>query len=206
MICDQCEIPLCRSCFLTSIAKQNYKVPEALANDNYMGYVTSVLYRWKVRFIEAAAASPIFTALITYYAEGDRGHLLDEVMHKPRGAYNVRGNCFSFHMPWDSILKQLGNVVVDDGHEALPHPPHILRTMILFSLRLNNCDDFNTWMPQARLRPHVVLKLQYALIDAGYPFKLQDAPLREAFRRQVEERYPETEAHLPEDELSLIHI
>jgi len=35
--------------------------------------LSSVCPWYKVKWIEAAAACPIFTALITYYAEGDRG-------------------------------------------------------------------------------------------------------------------------------------
>jgi hypothetical protein len=91
VLCAHCEIPLCRQCFLTSQKRQNgYGIPEALANDNYHGYVTAVIYKYKVRWIEAAAACPIFTALITYYAEGERGHLMEEEMHGPQRAYNVR--------------------------------------------------------------------------------------------------------------------
>jgi hypothetical protein len=200
VLCYECEIALCRRCLLTSSSRSEYAVPEALANDNYWGYVTSVIYKYKVRWIEAAAASPIFTALITFYAEGDRGHLMDELLHQPQRAYNVRGNCFSFNMPWEGIVKQLEKVLQEGGGLALPHPPNVLSSMVLFSLRIGNCDDFNTWIPQARLRPHVVLKLCLALIDAGYPFKGSAQELGAQFRRQVQERYPETEGHLPEDE------
>ena len=62
-------------------------VPEALANDNWWGYVTSVLYEYKVRWIEAAAACPVFTALICYYVEGDRGHLMNVQQHRPDRGY-----------------------------------------------------------------------------------------------------------------------
>ena len=56
-------------------------VPEALANDNFWGHAPDILYKYKVRWIEAAAACPIFTALITYYVEGDKGHLLNVEQH-----------------------------------------------------------------------------------------------------------------------------
>jgi hypothetical protein len=91
ILCEHCKIPLCRPCFLTSQQQLcGYGIPEALANDNYHGYVTAIIYKYKVRWIEAAAACPIFTALITYYAEGERGHLMEEEMHGPQRAYNVR--------------------------------------------------------------------------------------------------------------------
>jgi len=75
-LCAQCEFPLCRKCkILSSGANQEQNsVPAALANDNFFGFPTELIYKWKVRWIEAAAASPVFTCLITYYVEGDRGH------------------------------------------------------------------------------------------------------------------------------------
>ena len=60
-------------------------------------------------------------------------------------------------------------------------------------------DDLNKFLPQARLRPHVVLKLCLALLSSGYPFKDEAEKLRQRFVRQVALRYPETEGHIPED-------
>ena len=36
------------------------------------------ILRLGVRWIELAAASPILNCIVTYYVEGDRGHLMDE--------------------------------------------------------------------------------------------------------------------------------
>ena len=200
VLCDQCEIPLCRSCFFTSQQRDAYGIPEAMANDNFSGYVTDVIYKYKVRWIEAAAACPVFTALITYYVEGDRGHLMNEQMHRPQRAYAVRGNAFSFHMPWEKIMEQLGRVLEEDHLDALPHPPEVLSSMVIFSLRIGDVTDLDKYLPQARLRPHVVLKLCLALLDSGYPFKESAQILRKRFAELVSLRYPEKEAHLPEDQ------
>ena len=59
----------------------NNKISTALANDNFIGYVGEIIYKYKVRWIECAAASHVFTSVITYYVEGDRGHLLGEREH-----------------------------------------------------------------------------------------------------------------------------
>ena len=182
ILCCKCEIALCRQCFLISQKRDEYGIPEAPAN--YHGYVTAIIYKYKVRWIEAAAACPILIALITYYAEGDRGHLMEEEMHGPQRGYNVRGNCFSFHMPWEEIMKQIGRVEADDGHLLLPHPPEVLRTLVLFSLRIGEVDDLNKFLPQARLRPHVVLKLCIALLESGYPFTHSAHDLRQRFLRK----------------------
>ena len=82
-LCEACELPLCRNC-LEHMSKQNTcAVPEALANDNWFGYPTELLYTHKVRWIEAAAASPVWTSVINYYLEADRGNLIEEHLHRP---------------------------------------------------------------------------------------------------------------------------
>ena len=89
------------------------QIPGALANDNFFGFVLDIMYKYKVRYIECAAASPLFTALMMYYVEGDKGHMLNVRQHKPQRAYACRGNVFSFHLPWEDIAKQLGAVTAD---------------------------------------------------------------------------------------------
>ena len=65
MICASCLIPLCDKCIRTSNLTDDAKVgiPEALTNDNFWGYVTGLLYKYRVRWIEAAAACPVFKLL-----------------------------------------------------------------------------------------------------------------------------------------------
>ena len=69
ILCESCCFPLCYSCFFTSKKKEDHliPIPEALTNDNFWGYATALLYKYKVRWIEAAAACPIFTALILIF-------------------------------------------------------------------------------------------------------------------------------------------
>ena len=85
IICERCTFPLCFECNTKSRqkAEAQCRIPEALANDNFVGYVSSTIYKYKVRWIECVAASPVFTSLITYYVEGDRGHVLGERQHVP---------------------------------------------------------------------------------------------------------------------------
>ena len=42
--CEQCQLPLCRSCLERMHLKNNPAVPEALTNDNWYGYPTELLY------------------------------------------------------------------------------------------------------------------------------------------------------------------
>ena len=83
-------------------------VPAAVANDNWYGYVHKVVVEWQVRWIEMAVVLPFWTTLIVYYLEGDRGHLMSEPVGAHRHRWGVRGNCFSYHMPWEDIMASLG--------------------------------------------------------------------------------------------------
>ena len=130
--------------------------------------MTSVLYQCKVRCIEAAAACSIFTALICYYIEGDRGHLLNAQLHKPERGYAVRGNVYNFHMPWEEIAQSMAKIVESEDVDYLPHRPETFANVVLFSLRFGDVVNLNKWLPQAKPRPHVVLKVPCALVINKY--------------------------------------
>ena len=109
----------------------------SLANDNFYGFADSDLTKYRVRWIELAAASPVLTCLITYYIEGDRGHLLNERMLQQTAPLVVRGNCYSFQMPWDGIAEKLHTLLQDgDGWSSLPHGEDLLSKYVMFSLRI----------------------------------------------------------------------
>jgi hypothetical protein len=204
-LCAKCQIPLCRDCLLKSSLRDQKAngVPMALANDNFWGFPPDIIYRWKVRWLEAAAASPVFTCLITYYVEGDRGHLLQEEHLQQKGAVAVRGNAFSYGMPWEDITDALSKMCDDKALVDLPHTDTVLSKMVQFNLRVGDIVDLNKWLPEARLRPHVVLKLLFFLIDAKHPAfgdSLSAQRLKRRVQKLVAERYPEQEGHLAEEE------
>ena len=66
----------------------------ALANDNVIGYTYETILKYKVSWIEAAAAQPAWTTMMCFYIEGDRGHLLEETMFNSSHMTVVRGNVF----------------------------------------------------------------------------------------------------------------
>ena len=150
-----------RMLFKSSVSNANLcKVARCLANDNLYGPADEDIIKQRVRWIECAAASPVLSCLITYYVEGDRGHLMDERVGQRTDPLVVRGNCYSFQMPWEGIMQKLKDLLEnDDGWSTLPHDENILAKMVLFNLRIGNVTDLNKWLPAARLRPHVVLKL-----------------------------------------------
>ena len=101
--------------------------------------ICDAILKHNVRWIELAAASPILNCIICYYVEGDRGHLLDERALQRKQPMNVRGNAYSFAMPWESIAAKLKDVV--DGNvdwNFVPQSEDILAKSVLFNLRIGN--------------------------------------------------------------------
>ena len=106
-LCNCCQVPICRNCChglarYTSDSKQG-TVPMAIANDNYYGYVMRLLIEKKVTWLECACASLVWTTIMVYYLEEPFGHLMLEEVEGPQGRTQVRGNMFSFSLPWEDI-------------------------------------------------------------------------------------------------------
>ena len=73
--------------------------------------------------------------------EGDRGHLLDENVFQRQNPINVRGNAYSFAMPWDQIAAKLSQVVKGEvAWDELPQNEELLSKTVLFNLRIGNVD------------------------------------------------------------------
>eukprot|EP00973_Karenia_brevis_P020149 2765113-Karenia_brevis.AAC.1 len=62
----------------------------ALANDNFFGYTSNIVYKYKVRWIEAAIVCPYWEDMINYYFEGDQGHIMNEKMGQQKFHVAVR--------------------------------------------------------------------------------------------------------------------
>ena len=107
-VCAQCKIPVCNECWRLSLLSR--KIPKALANDNFIGYPHKFLVENKVTWLESTIAGPVFSGLVTYYIEGppsDRHHMMESAVGKPERARAVRGNLFSFLLPWEEVMAQL---------------------------------------------------------------------------------------------------
>ena len=77
----------------------------------------------KVTWLEATIACPIFTGLITYYIEGnpnERGHLMEETLGTPQRSIGVRGNCFSFLLPWENVMSLLSKAFAEGDFRTWP--------------------------------------------------------------------------------------
>ena len=106
-ICEHCQVPVCLECYTSLLPHCAKGIPMALCNDNFWGYTTDIIYKYKVRWIEAAIVSPCWTSMIVYYAEGGYGHLMTQSLAGQENRTLVKGTCFSFHMPWEDMLQDL---------------------------------------------------------------------------------------------------
>ena len=107
-VCCKCRIPVCNECWAATVNGE--KIPKALTNDNYIGYAHQFIVEKKVTWLEATIASPVFSGVVTYYVEGcssKRRNLMDTVLGKAERAWKIRGNLFSFLLPWEDVIRQL---------------------------------------------------------------------------------------------------
>jgi len=203
-ICDACRVPVCRDCRRKLCMERRFQcVPMGLANDNYYGYIPDVISKHRVRWIEAAAACPVWTTLMIFYLEEDEGHLMREEMFHKQYRTGARGNAFSMHMPWeaiiDSLMKTQSGIDLSKhpAEQSLPWSEDILAQMVRVQLKVGS-EDATRHISQVKLRPHVVLELLYTLIERqhkafeGKSRRADFRDMKEALRKAVNAKYPPT--------------
>ena len=201
-ICQKCRVPVCKECYMRLCHQRDAGIPMALCNDNFWGYTTSLIAKYKVRWIEAAIVSPCWTSMICFYVEGDFGHLMTEELSGQRYRTMVKGSCFSVHMPWEDILESLRDNCESSDLEHLPRPEECLKYMLRLHLQVGGL-DFSKHLRQVHVRPFVLIHLLEYLIDRGHAvFHGKGLPhtLKQKMRAAVQKQYPEQEGHLPESE------
>ena len=90
--------------------QENTKIPTAMCNDNFIRYAHKFIVEAKVTWLEATIAAPVFSGLVTHDLEGladERGNLMQVILGKAELAWGVRGNLFSFLLPWERVLAEL---------------------------------------------------------------------------------------------------
>ena len=126
IVCTNCRIPVCNECW--ELAVNNKNIPKALANDNFIGYASKFIVEKKVTWLEATIAAPVFSGLVTYYVEGgpaQRRNLMDTPLGKAERSWKVRGNLFSFLLPWEQVMSQLCEKCEDGDLSRWPMSPDI---------------------------------------------------------------------------------
>ena len=152
----------------------------SLSNDHYYGNVDKFLVENQVTWLECAAASVCWSTMLVYYLEDPYGHLMNEKMGNPQGRTRVRGNLFSFTMPWADIercchqamqaaktphrekLKELQEEL------GLPHSEKTLALLVHVHIHGGN-KDLAVHLSGLTMRVAVVQELIAILRRSGYP-------------------------------------
>ena len=197
VLCPHCKVPLCRDCHRGLTGFKNVgSVPMSLANDNFYGYVQELLVTEQVTWLECAAASLVWSTVLIFYLEEPYGHLMNEIMEGPTARTSVRGNLFSFAMPWQDIESCCKHVVetaqTSDreklrdkcSNALLPHDEDLLATVLNVHI-VGGSKDLVNHLEGATIRPDVVLKLIECMRSSGYPGYEKDGPNSQI---QVEKR------------------
>ena len=192
-LCEDCELPLCRSCWSRMRQPHFSGVPQALANDNWYGYPLELLYTHKVRWIEAAAACPLWTSPICFYLEADRGHIMEEELHRADHRIAIRGNVSAVSMPWEEIYSKFKHFTAEQSMATLPHSLDALQNVVRITIKGMRHSEIVDWVAGAKLRPWVVVALLEHLVDMEHPmFATYDgtpAELKEYFRTKTQAQY-----------------
>ena len=133
-----------------------------LCNDNFWGYTTNILSELNVRWIEAAIVNPYWTTMLIYYIEGDRGHLMQEVMGKQERRTVVRGSACTYQMPWEEIVHELSN-----NTGMYPRCQASLKYFVRVHLTVCGL-DMKKFMKEIYVRPFVLNRLIDVLIDSKH--------------------------------------
>ena len=168
VVCSMCDIPICNECWTSAI--NNEKIPKALACDNFIGYAHPFLVDSKATWLEATIAAPVFSGLITYYVEGhvsNRYNLMDSTLGKAERSWGVRGNLFSFQLPWEQVLQQLYEKVEDGDLSDWPLHPSTARNLVRVRFIKGPADLLQEFR-DLYVRSAVVKKLAEIYIDRKY--------------------------------------
>ena len=90
----------------------------SISNDHYYGHVNKYIIENNATWLECAASCMVWSTILVYYLEVPYGHLMNEISGQPQGRTHVKGNLFSFNMPWEDIEKCCHQAV---SHAKQPH-------------------------------------------------------------------------------------
>jgi hypothetical protein len=155
-------------------------IPMAISNDNYYGYIASLLVTRQVTWLECAAASLFWSTILVYYLEKPYGHLMLEGMEGAQARTEFKGNLFSFSVPWQDIEKCCAAAMADAPalqraemerireKLRLPHGEEILASLLNVHVT-GGTKDLAEHLEGATMRPEVVTSLINKLRQSGYP-------------------------------------
>ena len=75
----------------------------SISSDHYYGHVSRFIEENNVTWLECAACCMVWSTMLVYYLEAPHGNLIDVPFGQPEARTQVKGNLFSFSMPWEYI-------------------------------------------------------------------------------------------------------
>ena len=179
-VCKGCRVPVCCDCWeKMQLDVERGSVPMSLGNDQYYGYVHRFLVENDVTWLECAAASVCWSTMLVYYLEDPFGHLMGEKMGSVQGRTKVRGNLFSFSMPWQDIEKCCAAAIANAGTEhkeelrklqselGIPHSEETLALLVSVHIR-GGSKDLAQHLQGLTMRVAVVEELIRLLRASGH--------------------------------------
>ena len=207
-LCPECSVPVCKSCDdklrkhdCDSKFQDGGTIPMSISNDHYYGHVNRYIVENNVTWLECAAACMIWSTMLVYYLESPYGHLMNEEMGNPQGRTHVKGNLFSFSMPWEDIERCCHQAVLHanavdqntlkrlQSELGVPHSEETLALLVNVHIVGGN-KDLAIHLKGLTMRVKVLQELIEILRRSGYPGYEQhgvNAPGRVAQR--LDERY-----------------
>jgi hypothetical protein len=221
-LCSKCQIPICYSCWskLYNFSDRG-SVPMSLVNDHYYSYIDKFLVEQNVSWLECAASSICWSTMLVYYLEDPYGHLMGETMGKPEGRTKVRGNLFSFNMPWQDIERCCANACRHatsphrenlreiQSNMALPHDEETLALLVNVHIR-GGSKDLATHLSGLTLRVAVVQALIEIMRRSGYAgYENRGINSPDKVAQRLKERYTDVygqAAFIPEAVMTAISV
>ena len=128
VLCLGCSVPVCSECLAGLCGVEKPCLPRSLGERLYVGYMDTVIAALRPRWIEVAAATPVWTSMVVYYIEDACGQLLEEKHFAPQHRTAVRGNVGSFLLDWRTILSHM------QAQVEAPQADDLLRAQSFFFL------------------------------------------------------------------------
>ena len=122
----------------------------------FIGYCDKFIVENNVTWIEAVIAAPFFNGMVTYYIEGHKHHMMEQGLGQAQRSFGVRGNIFSYQMPWEDIMMHIDDALkCGENWLAWPHAPATVATIIRVAFKHDESEILKQCQ-ELKVRAHIV--------------------------------------------------
>ena len=171
-------------------------------NDNFIGFLESWIWEYRVTWMEKSVSSPFWTGLILFTVgrrggpdrKGTKQHLLNNDMYSANQRIAYKGQVFSAPMNWVDIQEQLEEMDRKGVFVALPVTRELLVARVQVAIG-SGLVDLNKCIREATIRRPIVLRLIQMHREKGHPDYQKQT--MEDVRRRVQELAGTDEPAIP---------